>query len=153
MEADGLRIVFVEEVEGVNHFVFVAKETEDALSVFIVQPLEAPLRHGAIFLHQCFVYVELLHAVLTGILKLLRPSHAVLVHGVGYAQGRIGADAVEVAQLLGVHAAHRRAQDDVGLLFVADAVQQCHGFLWVYGQVGGNNLGIRKHRAQTADRA
>ena len=153
VEADGLRIVLMEQAEGVDQIVLVAEEAEHAAAVLVVKTLEAPFGHLPVLLDQGLVDIEGLDAVLTGVLKLLRAGHAVGLHGVGDAEGGVGADAPVAAQLLGVHAAHRRAQDEVGLALGANLAQQGQRLFGVYGQVGGHDSGVGEGDAQATHRA
>ena len=153
MEVDGLRVNVAEHVVRVHGGVPVAEETVNTLAVGIVDILEALLGLFPILLDKCLVYVELLHAVLTGILELLCASHAVRLHGLAHFQGRIDTDAVESSQLFSIHAAHGCPQNEVGMLCCAELAQQGDGFLRMDRQVGGYDACLREYGAEAADGA
>ena len=152
MEVQGLRINAMEQVVGVYRCVLVAKESVDTLALLIVDALEALFRLVLILLDQRLVDVELLHAVLSGVLELLRSRHAVCLHGLTHLQGSIHADAVVAIQLLGIHATHRRAENQVGLFLLTDVAQQSNSLSRVDGQVWCNDLGLWHHFAQSGHR-
>ena len=138
---------------GVYRRVLVAKQSVDALAVLVVKVLEAVFRLILVFLDERLVHIELLYTVQTWVLKLLGACHAMAAHGVAHLQGRVHTDAVVAAQLLSIHAAHRGADDEVGLFLSADVTQQAHSLRRVYGQVWGNDSGLRHDGAQPFYRA
>ena len=111
--------------------------------------LKTAVCHLPILLHQRFCDYKILHTVLTRILKMLLSYHAVLLHRVAHAQGRIHQDAVIASQLLCIHASHRRADDEVGLFRFADPSQQFHRLLGNQGQVWSNDRGTRQYLTET----
>ena len=123
VEMSGLRVMLIEHVVSVHQVVAVAKESPHVLAVVVSHSYETLFGHVAVGLHQCLVDIELLNAVQTRILKLLRARHAVGLHGLGKLQCWIHTDAVEAPQLLGIHAPHGCTDDEVGVLFIADAVE------------------------------
>ena len=153
MEMNGLRIDFTEHPEGVHHVVFVAKESPDAVFLVVGHSHEALLRLFFILLDEGFVDIEFLNAVLTGILKLLCTRHAVRLHRLTHFQGRVDTNAVKAPQLFGVHAAHRGSDDEVGVLLVADIVQQGDGLSGMNGDIGGDDVSLRHHLPQAGDGA
>ncbi len=154
VEADGPRIVLVKQVEGVNGGVFVAEEPNDTVQLLVfVHAAEALLGHLLILFHQGFRHDEILHAVLPRVLKVLCPHHVVAHHRVAHLQGRVDDDAVVAVEHLGVHAAHRSADDQVGVLGLAGGAQQLHGLCGVDGQVGGNDRCRGQCRAYAGHRS
>ena len=106
-----------------HQLVLVAEESEDALMLSLVRGMgKVQLRGSTVLLHHLLIHIELLHAVLPGILKLLLARQAVLLHGVGNLEGGVDADAVEAVELFGVHAAHGGAENQVGLLLLANLI-------------------------------
>ena len=103
------------------------------LLILIVESLKAVLGHLLIRLHQCLGDDEVLYTILSGIREMLGAHHAVCLHRLTHLQSGIHHDAVVAAQHLCVHATHRCADDEVGLLAVAHLSQQCHRFLWLDG--------------------
>ena len=150
VEVGGQWVLLMEQSERVNHLVVVAKQTIDAASLLVVDPLEALFRHHAVFFHQSLVNVELLDTVLSRVLESLRACHAVGLHGISNAEGGIHADAVVAIELLRVHAAHRCAEDEGWLFFVTEVVQQLHGLGRVDGQVRSHDAGLGEYLAQSA---
>ena len=106
-----------------------------------------------VFLDHRLVDVEFLNAVLPRVLKLLCTRHVVGTHRLAHLQCGIDADAVEASQLLRIHTTHRRADDEVRLLFLADVAQQGDALLRVNGNVGSHDAGLGHDRAQSADGA
>ena len=154
METDGLRIVLTEEVIGMHQRIFVAEETEHMCRLAVVAGMqEVLLGQRAILLHQRLVHVELLHPVLPGRKELLLAREPMALHGLGYLEGRIGQDAVVAREHLGKHAAHRRTDDEPGLLLGARVAQQLQCLLGMNGQVRSHHTGTGQHLAQTAHRA
>ena len=147
VEGNSLAVVLIEERAGVDEVVFIAEEAEDALLLVVVDVAEVLFGHVPVFLHQRLVNVELLHAVLTGAEELLLAGEPMALHGVGNLEGGVHQDAVEAVQLLGIHAAHRRTQNEVGLLGGAGLAQQVECLLRMDGQVGSNDDGFRKNGA------
>ena len=152
VEADGLLVVFVEQVEGVHGGVLVAKEAEDTLLFFIVHTVEAELGDLFIGLYQRLGHHEVLLAVSPWVREVLCPDHTVLLHRLAHLQGRVDEDAVVAVEHLGIHPSHRGADDEVWVLPFARLFQQRQGLLWLYGQVGGNDLCLWQHLTDACHR-
>ena len=142
--------MFVEQVERVHQLILIAKETVDDSPRIGSESL---LLHLPIALHQGLVDIELLDAILSGVEELLLARQSVGRHRVGDAQGRVHADAVETIELFRIHAAHRGADDEVGVFLFTDIPEQCHRLMGFYGQVVGDNLRPGKHLAQPFHRS
>ncbi len=148
VEADGLAVVLCEGVVGMHQRVLVAEESEHPLLLVVGDALEVAFRRQPVLFHQRLVDIELLNAVLSGREELLLARQSVALHRVGNAECRIDADAVEAVEHLGVHTSHRCADDEAGLLVVAEPLQQAEGLAGMDGQVGGYHPGIGQHGAQ-----
>ena len=153
VETDGLRIVFTEHVVGVYRGVFIAKETIDTLLLFRGDAFKALLRLLLILLDEGLVDVKLLYPVLSWVLKLLGARHAVSPHRFAHLHSRIDTDTVVATQLLGIHATHGGADDQVGLLLLANVTQQGDGLLGMNGDVGSYDTGLGHHLAKACHRA
>ena len=97
------------------------------------------LGHVPVFLHQCFGDDDLLYAVLPFVLVDLFSHHIALGEGCSHLESRVHTDAVDAIEHLCVHASHRRADDEVGLLCADEIPQQFHRLLGMYGEVGGDD--------------
>ena len=80
MESDGLWVMLMEDVEGMYHGVFVAKETIYALLLLWCDVLETQGGDVLVFLDETFGNHQLVYAILTRILEFLLARHA--AHGV-----------------------------------------------------------------------
>ena len=149
MEMDSLRIGTMKQVIGVYCRVLVAKESEDALALLVSNTTEALFRLVLILLDQRLVNIEFLNAVLSGILELLGTRHAMCLHRFAHLQGCVDADAVETIELLSIHATHRRADNQAGLLLLTDIAQQGDGLCRMNGQVGSDDLSLWHHLTES----
>ena len=104
MEVDGLRIVLVEEVEGVNHRVFIAEEAVNSCLLLRGDVLEAALGDVAVFLDETLGNHQFVYSVLSRVLEFLLAGHA--AHRVAHLEGWIHEYAVVAFQHLGVHTTH-----------------------------------------------
>ena len=129
MEVDGIGIVLVEEAECVYQVVLVAKQAPHAAALLVGHSAEALLCHPFVFLHQVVVDKELLHTILAGVEERLRAGQAVLHHRLAYLEGGVEHDAVVTVEHLGIHATHRGADDQVGLLGLAHPMEQVESLL------------------------
>ena len=80
MEVGGLWIDSAEHAECIDDIVLVSKESPNVLPFVIVDTQETLLGLFLILLDERLVYVELLNAIQSGILELLRTGHAVRLH-------------------------------------------------------------------------
>ena len=135
MKTNSCLVVGVEQVVGINRCVCIAEEAPHALQVFVVKPLKAVLRHVLIGFYQCLGHDEVLYTVQSGIREMLSPHHPMCLHRLTHLQSRVHDNTVEAAQHLCIHTAHRGADDEVGVFFVAHLPQQCHCLFRFYGQV------------------
>ena len=154
MKGNGLRIVGTESVPGVDNGVPVAEEAEDTLSLALITcMLEIALRELAILLHKRLVHIELLHAVLPGRIESLLAHHPVALHRVADGKGGIREDAVVAVEHLGIHAAHRGAEDERGLFPFTCVKQELESLLGMYRQIGSHHAGLGEHLTQAHHRA
>ena len=107
--------MFLENGVGVYQRILVAEEPPHFPFVFYFG--EALFLNRPVFLHHRLRDDKLLNAVFARVQESLLAYHAVGPHRVGYLEGRIHQYAVGAIKLLGIHAAHRSADDEVGLLF------------------------------------
>lgn len=143
MEVGSMSVVLAEEVEGVNNRVVVAKESIDMV-VVVGSMLEVEFAYLAVFLFQGFGYEKFCFAISTRILPLLFASHAMLLHGVVHAEGRVDTNAVDAIELFGIHTTHGSTNDKVGLFALTDIVEQAYSLSGMEWHVVGYNLGIRE---------
>ena len=76
-----------------------------------------------------------------------------LAHGLSHLESRVHKYAVSAVEHLRVHAAHGRADDEVGLLLLLHLTQHGHALHWMKGYVFGNDGGLGQQRAEHRDRA
>ena len=153
MKVDGLRIVLMEDIKGVNLRVVVTEETVHTALLLGRDAREAVLGHLGILLDQRLGYHQFLHTVLAWVLKRHAPYHVALGHGLTHLEGRVNHNAVIPAQHLRVHAAHRGSYNQVGLLALGHAGQHVHGLGRVYGYVLGHHRGAGQQCLQEGHRA
>ena len=106
VKTDGRLVVGMEQIVGIDCCVGITEEAPHALLVLVVESLKTVLGHLFIGLYQSLGHDEVLYAVMC-------------LHRFTHLQGGVHDDAVEAAQHLCIHAAHRGADDEVGLLAVA----------------------------------
>ena len=152
VEMDSLWIDTMKQVVGVYRRVLVAEETIDAVQLVVGDTLEALFRLILVLLDQCFVNIEFLDTIQSWILELLSPRHSVRLHCLAHLQGSIHADAVVAIELLGIHAPHRCADDEVWMLLLADVAQQGDGLCRMDGQVGGNDFSLWHYLTESCHR-
>ena len=141
VEMDGIEIMFAEQVEGMYGGVGIAEKSINMIpSFFFVYTFKALLGDVFVFFHQGFRHDKFLYTVLTGIENGVFAEHIVLKDGVAHLEGRIDEDAVVTVEHFGVHAAHRGADNQVGVFFFTGFVQQVYRFLWMQWEVGGNEF-------------
>ena len=92
MEADGIRIMLMEEVEGMYHRVFVAEEAIDMGLLLRSDILEASFGNVAVFLDESLGHHQFVDTILSWILKFLFTSHT--AHGIAHFESRVYEDAV-----------------------------------------------------------
>ena len=126
VEADSLRIMAVEEVKGMHHRVLVAKEPVHTPLLVGIDRRKAAGGDIGILLDQSLGHHHLLHAVSTWILKHLFAHHVALLHGLPHLQCGVDQYAVIAVQHLGIHTAHRGADDEVGVLPTSHFLQHRH---------------------------
>ena len=137
-----------------HHGVFVAKESVNPVAALLLGYAGKAFGGNLlIFLHESLCYDKLLNAVLTGIKKGVLAQHAVLQHGVAHLKGRIYQYAVVSVEHLGIHSAHRRTDNQVGIFSLASMVKQVHGLGRMQRQVGSNYGGAGQHLANLDDSA
>ena len=141
MEVDGLRIVLVEEVEGVNHRVLIAEETINSFLILGGDVLEAALCDVAVFLDESLGNHQFVYSILSRVLELLLAGHA--AHRVAHLEGWVHEDAVVAFQHLGVHTTHRGADDEVGLFCLYQFLKHFHSFLRMHRNVFCHEGGVR----------
>lgn len=152
VETDGCGIMLVEEVVGVHHGVVVAEESDDTGTLLGVgSMLEVVRSHLLVLLYEALRDDELLHSVLARVLEYLLARE--LRHGVAHFEGWVHQYAVESGEHLGVHAAHRRADDEVGLLLGCHRLQHLQTFFGVQRNVARYNRSVGHQRAQHLHRA
>ena len=152
VEAYRRGIVLVEEVVGVHYGVVVAEECDDACAlVGVGGVLEVVRRHLLILLYEALRHDELLHSVLARVLEHLLARE--LRHGVAHLEGWVHQYAVEAREHLGIHAAHRRAYDEVGLLLGCHRLQHLQTFFGMQRNVARHNRSVGHQRAQHLHRA
>ena len=117
MEIDCIGIMLPEKVESMHHWVVVSKETIDAFTLLGIYIGKTLHRNILVFFDESLSNHEVLHTVFAWILKLLMSCHA--AHRVAHCKGWVDKNAVEAVQHLGVHAAHRRTYDEIGLFVVS----------------------------------
>ena len=100
-----------------------------------------------IFLHHRFSHNELLHAVLSRVMKGLLAHHSVSAHSVCYAKSRVYENPVKTMQLLGIHSSHRCSYDEVGLLALYHRAKHGKSFVRVNGNIVCNNCCRGQHGA------
>ena len=149
MKVSCIGIDGMKHFKGIHQIVLVAKETIDTPLVLWGNSCETLFGNLFVSFDECLVNIEFLDAVQSGILKLLCSSHTMCLHRFSYLQGRIDADAVETTQLFCVHATHRGADNQVGLLLLTNSVKQRNGLVGLNRQVGSQHAGIGHHRAQS----
>ena len=152
VESDGLRVVFVKEVVGVHRCVLIAEEAEDAPLLLVVHTAEAELCRLLIGLHQRLCHHEVLHAINSGVREVLRADHSVLLHRLSHLQCGVYEDAVVAVEHLRIHAAHRGADDEIGLFPLTGVLQQLESFLRLYGQVGSYHFCLWQHLTDACHR-
>ena len=106
VKVDSLRIYFTKHIVSIYRGILVAKESVDVGQLVVSNATEALLRLVFIFLDQCLVHIELLNAIQSRILELLRTRHAMRLHRLAHLQCGIHTDAVIAIELLSIHAAH-----------------------------------------------
>ena len=148
VEAQRIGIVRGKQVVGVHHGIFYPEEPPDAPLVAGNGPGEAAFGSLTVLFLQLLGHHKLLHAVGAGVEKRHLAEHAVLQYGLAHPESRVHQYAVEAVEHLCIHASHRRADNEVGPLGVANVVQQVHGLGRMYGQVGGHNHGPGQQLAQ-----
>ena len=84
---------------------------------------------------------------------MLGSDHPVILHRVAHLQGRVHQDAVVAIEHLGIHASHRRADNQIRLLRLAHLPQQVHRLLRANRKVGGNHRCIWKYLADSRHRS
>ena len=160
MEMGGLWVMRAEEVPSVHQVVLVAEQSPHTALLFglvlmghLLKGGEALVCHILVFFLQGLGHHELRLAVLPRVLPSLLSGHAMLFHGLGHLEGRVHTDAVEAVKHLGVHAAHRRAYYEVGLLLLGLLPQQLQAFLGMKRDVESHDLGAREGLADELHRA
>ena len=118
--------MLAEHVEGVDDGVGIAEETVDAALLGGIDMAEAVGGNLLILLLQGFRDDDVLHSVLARVLIGLLSKHIVLQDGRPHLKGGVDTDAVVAIKHLGIHAAHGRADDEVGVLAVGETVQEVH---------------------------
>ena len=151
MEADGLWIMLVEEVEGMNHRVLVAKESVDTALLLGCYILKAQGGNVLVLLDEPFVHHQFLHTVLARVLKLLSSRHT--AHGVAHLERRVYQDAVGAMEHLSEHTTHGGAYNQVGFLPLLHVPQHRYGFFGMHGNVLSHECGIRHQLLQHLYRA
>ena len=151
VETDGRGIVLTEQVVSVHRRILIAKESPHAGLFVRRHRRETLLRHLLILFHKRLRDHEVLHTVLTGIGEMLGAYHTVFLHRVAHLEGRVDKDAVVAVEHLGIHAAHRGADDEIGMFFVAGLPQEAERLLRTDGEVWRNDCGIGEHLTDTGD--
>ena len=151
MEADGLWIMLVEEVEGMNHRVLVAKESVDTVLFLGCYILKAQGGNVLVLLDESLVHHQLLYSVLARVLKLLSSRHT--AHGVAHLESRVYQDAVGAMEHLSEHTTHGGAYNQVGFLPLLHIPQHLYGFFGMHGNVLSHECGIRHQLLQHLYRA
>ena len=152
IEAGGVGIVLMEEVIGVHNGVMNAKEAVAVLAVPVGDVLPLLALHLVVMLDDVTRDAKRLLPVLASVEELMLTRAQGAAHG-GHVQGWIDADAHEAAHLLGIHASHAGADDDVGLLIGTELLQIGQGIHRVNGDVGRYHLILGQEVAQVFHRA
>ena len=153
VEVGSLGIVAAVEIKGVNHRILIAEEAPyAALLLFLLLLVHGFQLHKALVGELLILFLKgfgdhkLCLAVLPGILPRLFSGHAMFLHGLCHLESGIDENAVEAIEQFGVHATHRRADDQVGLLFLCFLAQESQavgGMEWdVVGDYGGIGEGF-----------
>ena len=154
VKADGIAVVLREQVARMHHGIFVAKESVNPVAALLLGYAGKAFGGNLlILLHESLGYDKLLNAVLTGIKKGVLAQHAVLKHCVAHLKGRIYQYAVVSVEHLGIHSAHGRTDDEVGIFSVTDVMKKVHGLGWMQRQVGSHYGGAGQHLANLDDSA
>ena len=119
MKTNSRGVVLGENIKGVYARIFVTKEARYALLFGFVYAIEQLRGNFLVFVYQCFGYDKVLYTVYSWVLKGLFAHHIVLHHGVAHLESGVNQDAVYTSKHLGIHAAHRGSNDEVGLFGVA----------------------------------
>ena len=146
MEWDGLRIVLMEEVEGVDHRICITEETINTFLFLGSDILEASLGEVAVFLDKTFGNHQFVHSILSRVLEFLLAGHA--AHRIAHLESWVYEDAVESFQQLGVHSAHRSTDDEVRLFCLCHLLQHLYGFFRMYRNVLSYESGVRHQLLQ-----
>ena len=89
-----------------------------------------------------------MYTVYPWVLKGLFAHHIVLHHRVAHLESGVNQDAVNTSKHLGIHAAHRGSNDEVGLFDVACLPKKCQGLGRMQRQIGRNDCGLGHKCAQ-----
>ena len=142
LETLGMGVIFGEEGVGIGGIDKRVVNAEKAVTQILVlgrdtvklMPLHlVELAHGGLR-HLKFLFMS--DATIEPLVRAGMESLAAR----GHMEGRIDADAQMAVHLLGVHAAHAGADDDIGLLSSHESMQHGQGLLGVYRDVGRNDL-------------
>ena len=86
-------------------------------------------------------------------MESLLARQAVVVHGQAHLEGRIHQNAVVTREHLGIHAAHGGTYDEVGLMALAQLLQQVYRLGGMHWQVFGHDVRLGQQLPEHGYRA
>ena len=133
MEADGIGIMLMEEVEGMHYRVLVSEETIYPCLFLWSDILKASFGNVTVFLDESLGHHQFVDTILSWILKFLFTGHT--AHGIAHFESWVYEDAVGTFQHFCVHTAHGGTDNQVGFLSLLQLEEHFHTFFRMYGYV------------------
>ena len=147
VEADGVGIVFLEEVVGVDQRIVDAEKAPGVFLVKVGDALELMHLHHKEMLDNLFGDTEVLGVVLAAVQELMNAG-AQHLGEFGHIEGRIDANLAVTVHLLGIHPAHRSTDNQVRLLRSDQRLQKRQRLHRVHRNVRRQHLHFGQHRAE-----